>query len=50
MHGDHRLAIDYDGELILFGRDIVSWEYDEIVHMIAVTTGGTFRNEVPETG
>lgn len=48
MHGDHQLAIDYDGELVLFGKDIVSWEYDELVHLIGEITGRTFKDDIPQ--
>ena len=30
MHGENRLAFDYDGRTITFGDNIYSWEFDEL--------------------
>jgi hypothetical protein len=31
MHGDNRVAFDYEGKTIKFGKNIYSWEFDEIL-------------------
>jgi hypothetical protein len=34
MYGDNRLAFDYEGRTIQFGKDIYSWDFDEIKQLL----------------
>ena len=34
MYGDNRLAFDYNGRTISFGKNVYSWEFDEIANYI----------------
>jgi hypothetical protein len=34
MHGDNRLALDYEGVTVKFGKNVYSWEFDEIVNLL----------------
>ncbi len=43
MHGDNRIAFDYDGELISFGQDIYSWEFEELEILLYDITKRDFR-------
>jgi len=30
MHGDNRLAFDYNGKTIFFGQNVYSWDFEEL--------------------
>jgi hypothetical protein len=34
MHGDNRIAFDYNGMTIKFGKNIYSWDFDEILQLL----------------
>ncbi len=34
MHGDNRLAFEYDGRTINFGENIYSWDFDELLVLL----------------
>lgn len=34
MHGDYRLALDYEGVTVKFGKNVYSWEFDEIAELL----------------
>jgi hypothetical protein len=34
MHGDNRLAFDYNGRLVKFGKNIYSWDFAEILQLL----------------
>jgi len=34
MHGDNRLAYDYNGRTVKFGKNIYSWDFDEILQLL----------------
>ena len=34
MHGDNRLAFDYNGRTVTFGKNIYSWDFDEILRIM----------------
>jgi hypothetical protein len=36
LHGDQRIAFDYDGRTVKFGENIYSWEFDEISRTVFV--------------
>jgi hypothetical protein len=42
MHGDNRLAFDYDAKTIQFGENIYSWEYETIEELLYEVTGTDF--------
>jgi len=39
MHGDNRLALDYEGVTVKFGKNVYSWEFDEIVELLKNAKG-----------
>ncbi len=43
MHGDNRIAFDYNGKTVKFGENIYSWDFDEIERLICEVTGIDFR-------
>ena len=50
MHGDKRLAFDYNGKIITFGENIYSWDFEALQELILDITGKdiTARKEVDE--
>ena len=34
MHGDNRLAFDYNGKTVTFGKNIYSWDFDELISVL----------------
>lgn len=38
MHGDNRIAFDYNSKTITFGENIYSWEFEEIQYSIFMVT------------
>lgn len=34
MHGDNRLAFDYDGKTVKFGKNVYSWDFDELLMVL----------------
>ena len=34
MYGDNRLVFDYNGTTVKFGKNIYSWDFDEIIHVL----------------
>jgi prepilin signal peptidase PulO-like enzyme (type II secretory pathway) len=50
MHGDKRLAFDYNGKTIAFGENIYSWDFEALQELILDITGKdiTSRKEVDE--
>jgi len=51
MHGDNRLAFDYEGKTITFGHNIYSWDFEVLEVMLYDITGNDFRydDEFEET-
>jgi len=45
MHGDNRVAFDYDGRTISFGENIYSWDFDELAIIMYDITGNDLRYE-----
>ncbi|WP_217602470.1 hypothetical protein [Chitinophaga sp. GbtcB8] len=43
LHGDNRLAFDYNGKTITFGNNIYSWDFDELEVVLYDITGNDFR-------
>ncbi len=39
MHGDNRLAFDYEGSIITFGENIYSWEFEELADLLNQAAG-----------
>lgn len=39
LHGDKRLAFDYQGRMITFGENVSSWEFDELWVLLYDITG-----------
>ena len=47
MHGDNRLAFDYNGRTIKFGENIYSWDFEQLESIFFDTTGKKFeKNDV----
>jgi hypothetical protein len=42
MHGDNRLAFDYENKTVTFGENIYSWEFDELQILLYDITGNDF--------
>jgi hypothetical protein len=45
MYGDNRLAFDFDGRVIQFGKNVYSWDYDEILQVLR--SYGYTSNQIP---
>jgi len=45
MHGDNRLAFDYEGRTISFGQNIYSWEFDELENLLSDITGIDLKHD-----
>ncbi|HSC54906.1 MAG TPA: hypothetical protein VLC98_14835 [Phnomibacter sp.] len=43
MHGDNRLAFDYNGTTIKLGENIYSWDFDQLEVILYDITGNDFR-------
>ena len=43
LHGDDRLAFDYQGWVIEFGENIYSWEFEELAALVAAAGGDVYR-------
>jgi hypothetical protein len=43
MHGDNRLAFDYNSRTIKFGENIYSWDFEELEVLFYDITGNDFR-------
>jgi len=43
MHGDNRLAFDYESKTITFGENIYSWEFEELEILLYDVTGNDLR-------
>lgn len=43
MHGDARLAFDYNGRTVTFGENIYTWDFDELEVLLYDITGNDFR-------
>ena len=43
LHGDNRLAFDYNGRTIKFGENIYSWDYEQLEALLYDITGNDFR-------
>jgi hypothetical protein len=43
MHGDNRLAFDYETRTITFGENIYSWEFEELQILLYDVTGNDLR-------
>ena len=43
MHGDNRLAFDYESKTVTFGENIYSWEFEELEILLYDVTGNDFR-------
>ena len=44
MHGDNRLAFDYEDKIITFGENIYSWEFEELRVLFYNVTGNDLRH------
>lgn len=44
MHGDNRLAFDYEDKIITFGENIYSWEFEELRILFYNVTGNDLRH------
>ena len=42
MHGDNRLAFDYNGKTITFGENVYSWEFEELENLLYSITGSYY--------
>ena len=47
LHGDNRLAFDYEGWVIAFGENVYSWEFDELAVLVAEAGGHVYVPEGP---
>jgi hypothetical protein len=43
MHGDDRLAFNYNGRTIKFGENIYSWDFEQLEILLYDITGNDFR-------
>jgi hypothetical protein len=43
MHGDNRVAFEYDNKTIQFGENIYSWDFEELEIIFSNVTGKDFR-------
>ncbi len=43
MHGDNRLAFDYNSKTIKFGENIFSWDFEKLEVLLYDITGNDFR-------
>lgn len=43
MHGNNRLAFDYNGRTIKFGENIYSWDFEKLEVLLYDITGNDFR-------
>ncbi|MFZ1799661.1 MAG: hypothetical protein WAU24_07320 [Chitinophagaceae bacterium] len=43
MHGDKRLAFDYNGKTITFGENVYTWDFEELEVLLYDITGNDFR-------
>lgn len=43
MHGDNRLAFDYNGRIIKFGENVYSWEFEQLEVLLYDITGNDLR-------
>lgn len=43
MHGDNRIAFDYNGRMITFGENVYSWEFEELEVLLYEVTGNDLR-------
>jgi hypothetical protein len=34
MHGDNRIAFDYDGRVVKFGKNVYSYDFEEILRLL----------------
>jgi hypothetical protein len=53
MHGDNRISFKYGDKYITFGKDVYSWEFEEIEIAIYNVSGNDLRykdsdEELPE--
>ena len=50
LHGDNRLAFDYNGKTVMFGEHIYSWDFNELYVLLHDITGkdlsATHKHEV----
>jgi hypothetical protein len=44
LHGDNRLAFDYNGSTIKFGENIFSWDFEQLEVIIYDVTGKEFKS------
>jgi hypothetical protein len=43
MHGDNRLAFDYNGKTITFGENLYTWDFEQLEVLLYDITGNDFR-------
>ena len=48
LHGDNRVAFDYDGWVMEFGENIYSWEFEELATLVAAAGGDVMMPEPSE--
>jgi hypothetical protein len=45
MFGDNRLSFDYNGRVVKFGKNVYSWDFDEILQLLR--SYGYTSNQIP---
>jgi len=45
LHGDNRIAFDYNGRTIKFGQNIYSWDFEEIENILLTVTGNSYKQD-----
>lgn len=43
LHGDNKIAFNYEGRIISFGENIYSWDFDQLEVILYDITGNDFR-------
>lgn len=43
MHGDNRLAFEYEGKLVTFGENVYSWDFEQLEVLLYDITGNDLR-------
>ncbi|MDP4265124.1 MAG: hypothetical protein Q8941_21530 [Bacteroidota bacterium] len=46
MHGDNRLAFDYEGKTITFGENVYSWDFETLEALLNEITGNDLTREL----
>ena len=43
LNEDGRISFEYEGKLVTFGKDVTSWEFEEMEILFYDVTGNDFR-------